>query len=79
MADRICIGELVTHDGVIEIPSPKSIGLCAGVTNAVYATTTEVYPDSERATDEQCNRAQVAAVVAALDFIVKEENLGKAS
>ena len=40
------IGEKVVQDGVIAIPSPKSIGLCAGATAAPYATTTEVYPDS---------------------------------
>ncbi len=46
----------------------RSLGLCAGVTDARYKTTTEVYPDSPRATPEQCNAAQVAAVCAALDF-----------
>ena len=33
------------------------------------ATTTEVYPDSPKASDEICNEAQVAAIVAALDFV----------
>jgi hypothetical protein len=33
-----------------------------------YRTTTEVYPDSPRATPEQCNDAQVAAVRAAIGF-----------
>ena len=69
------IGEDVVQHGVIAIPSPKSIGLCAGVTNALYATTTEVYPDSPLASDEQCNRAQVACVAAALDFIREAEGL----
>jgi hypothetical protein len=46
----------------------RELGLCAGVTNARYTTTTEVYPDSLRATPEQCNAAQVAAVRAAIDF-----------
>lgn len=49
----------VTQSGVIEIPKPSSLGLCAGVTNATYAGTTEVYPDSPQATPEQCNLAQV--------------------
>ena len=43
------------------------LGLCAGVTRAPFTTTTEVYPDSPRATPEICNAAQVAAVKAALD------------
>lgn len=46
------------------------LGLCPGITNAAYKTTTEVYPDSPRATPEQCNAAQVAAVRAALDFVL---------
>jgi len=46
----------------------KQLGLCAGMTRARYTTTTEVYPDSPRATPEQCNEAQVAAVRAAFDF-----------
>jgi Zinc carboxypeptidase len=67
------IGEVVTQDGVIQIPSPRSLGLCAGVTDAPYATTTEVYPDSPTATAEQCNRAQVACIEAALKFIMENE------
>ncbi len=38
------------------------------MTNARYTTTTEVYPDSPRATPAQCNAAQVAAVDAAIGF-----------
>ena len=57
----------VVAPGVILYPF-KQLGLCAGITNARYTTTTEVYPDSPRATPEQCNAAQVAAVCAALDF-----------
>jgi hypothetical protein len=45
-------------------------GLCAGMTNARFTTTTEVYPDSARATPQQCNDAQVAAVRAAIEFAV---------
>jgi hypothetical protein len=47
-----------------------ALGLCASVTGARYTTTTEVYPDSPRATPEQCNAAQVAAVCAAIDFVL---------
>mmetsp|Transcript_77174 Transcript_77174/g.152996 ORF Transcript_77174/g.152996 Transcript_77174/m.152996 type:complete len:358 (-) Transcript_77174:306-1379(-) len=67
----LIIGETVVQEGVIAIPSPKMLGLCAGVTNATYATTTEVYPDSPKATDEQCNRAQVACITGGLDYIMK--------
>jgi len=57
----------VVSPGVIRYPF-KQLGLCAGITDARYTTTTEVYPDSPRATPEQCNAAQVAAVRAAIDF-----------
>jgi len=55
--------------GVIRYPL-KAWGLCAGLTGARYTSTTEVYPDSPRATPEQCVAAQVAAVCAALDFVI---------
>jgi len=61
------IGQDVVQPGVINYPV-RELGLCAGVTAARYRTTTEVYPDSPRATPEQCNLAQVAAVRGALDF-----------
>jgi len=60
------IGSPVVAPGVIRYALRK-LGLCAGVTDARYRTTTEVYPDSPRATPEQCNAAQVAAVCAAID------------
>lgn len=61
------IGDKVVAHGVIEYPF-KALGLCAGLSDARYTTTTEVYPDSPRATPEQCNAAQAVAVCAALDF-----------
>lgn len=60
------IGSVVVSEGVILYPFVK-LGLCGGVTDARFTTTTEVYPDSPRATPEQCNAAQVAAVCGALD------------
>jgi len=61
------IASPVVADGVINYPVGK-LGLCAGITHARYRTTTEVYPDSPRATPQQCNDAQVAAVRAAIDY-----------
>jgi len=61
------IGSPMVAPGVINYPLER-LGLCAGITNAPYKTTTEVYPDSPRSTPEQCNAAQVAAVRAAIDF-----------
>lgn len=63
------IGSTVVAPGVIRYPL-RQLGLCAGMTDASYRTTTEVYPDSPRATPEQCNAAQVAAVCAAIEFVV---------
>lgn len=65
------IGSTVVAPGVIRYPL-RALGLCAGITGARYKTTTEVYPDSPRATPEQCNAAQVAAVRAALDFALAQ-------
>ncbi len=63
------IGCPVLVHGVIEYPS-SAYGMCAAITGARYTTTTEVYPDSPRATPQQCNDAQVAAVGAALDYLL---------
>ena len=62
------IGSPVVAHGVIHYPM-KQWGLCAGISGARYTTTTEVYPDSPRATPEQCIDAQVAAVCAAVEFV----------
>jgi hypothetical protein len=67
-ADGEIIGSKVVAPGVIEYDF-VALGLCAGISGAKYTTTTEVYPDSPRATPAQCIDAQVAAVRAALDFV----------
>lgn len=64
------IGSPVVAPGVINYPL-RPLGLCAGITDASYRTTTEVYPDSPRATPAQCNAAQAAAVCAAIDFALR--------
>lgn len=63
------IGSAAVAPGVIRY-ALGSLGLCAGITAALYKTTTEVYPDSPRATPEICNAAQIAAVCAALDYVL---------
>jgi hypothetical protein len=65
------IGKTISQNGVINYPI-KSIGLCAGLTNASYCTTTEVYPDSPLVDDEECIQAQVAAVTGGLEFLLKQ-------
>ena len=65
------IGCPVLSHGVIEYPV-RDYGMCTGITGAQYTTTTEVYPDSPRATPQQCNDAQVAAVCAALDYVLAQ-------
>ncbi|MBP2698737.1 M14 family metallopeptidase [Photobacterium lucens] len=62
------IGEPITQEGVINYPL-KALGLCASVTDAAYTSTTEVYPDSPRVTEDECNMAQVAAIKGALDYL----------
>lgn len=65
------IGSPVVQEGVINYPM-KALGLCGGMTNCQYGTTTEVYPDSPTVTDEECNNAQVAAIIGALDYVLTQ-------
>lgn len=68
--DGKIIGSDVVAHGVINYPM-KKLGLCGGVTNCLFGTTTEVYPDSPKVTDEECNDAQVAAIIGGLDFVIQ--------
>ncbi|CAD7961362.1 unnamed protein product [Amoebophrya sp. A25] len=60
----------VEEGGAVPIPV-KSLNLCQALTDAPYTTTTEVYPDAEGVTGEICNKAQVACIVGALEFLTK--------
>ena len=66
--DGKIIGDRLEQEGVINYPV-KKLGLCAGISNAQFTTTTEVYPDSPRVTDAICIEAQVEAIRGGLDFI----------
>ncbi len=63
------IGCNLAQRGVIEYAF-RALGLCAGITEARYTSTTEVYPDSPKVTPEICNAAQVAAVCGAIDYVL---------
>lgn len=65
------IGEAVLSEGVIKYDK-SALGLCGGFSDALYVTTTEVYPDSPSATPEICIAAQVAAVSGGLDYILTQ-------
>lgn len=62
------IGDKMVQEGVINYPV-KKLFLCAGAFNPVYSTTTEVYPDSPKVTDQICVDAQIVAVKSGLDFV----------
>jgi len=64
------IGVDLEQFGVINYAG-RELGLCMGLTDASYVTTTEVYPDSPSSNDENCILAQVAAINAAFDYIIK--------
>ncbi|QCB46315.1 M14 family metallocarboxypeptidase [Hydrogenophaga sp. PAMC20947] len=70
-AQGAIIGSPLFGRGVIRYAF-QAWGLCAGITGARYTTTTEVYPDSPRATPEQCVAAQVAAVCSAIEYAVAQ-------
>jgi hypothetical protein len=61
------IGSPVIAPGVIEY-AVAALGLSTAITGARYTSITEVYPDSPRTSADECVRAQVAAVCAALDY-----------
>lgn len=63
------IGSPIQQEGVINYPT-KKLGLCSGFTNCQFGTTTEVYPDSPKVTDDECNNAQVAAIRGALNYLL---------
>ncbi len=62
------IGSKVVQHGVINYPL-KKLSLCTGMTDCEYSTTTEVYPDSPKVTSQECNDAQVASVIGALEYL----------
>ena len=62
------IGEPLAQFGVINYAA-RELGLCMGLTDAPYVTTTEVYPDSPLVNDKNCINAQVAVITAALDYL----------
>jgi len=64
------IGEPCTQPGVINYAT-KKLGLCAGMTDAPFVTTTEVYPDSPNVTPQACIDAQVAAICGGVDFLLQ--------
>lgn len=66
---RMIIGVPIESEGVINYDM-KKLFLCGGFAHAEFSTTTEVYPDSPKVTPENCNEAQVAAIVGGLDFIL---------
>lgn len=66
------IGVPLQQFGVIEYDA-KPLGLCMGMTDAKYKTTTEVYPDSPKVDERNCNDAQVAVIRGALNFILDSE------
>ena len=71
--DGTIIGSPVVAPGVINY-AVEELGMCVGITAARYRTTTEVYPDSPRATPEQCNAAQAAAACAAIEYALAHWN-----
>lgn len=62
------IGEKLEQEGVINYPV-RELFLCSAFSGAPFTTTTEVYPDSPKVTDEICNKAQVAAITGGLDYL----------
>lgn len=62
------IGIALQQDGVVTL-AKRASGLCGGMTDARFVTTTEVYPDSPTTSPEECNAAQIASVLAAIGHL----------
>jgi len=67
-ARGMIIGVPLEDEGVINYDM-KKLFLCGGFSDAEYSTTTEVYPDSPKVTDDICNMAQVAAIRGGLEYL----------
>lgn len=67
------IGVTLEQNGVINYAA-KELGLCMGMTTADYVTTTEVYPDSPRVDNDNCNLAQAAVITGGLDYLLKNNS-----
>ena len=67
--DGKIIGAKIEQFGVINYDK-KSLNLCGGFTDAIYVSTTEVYPDSPNATPQVCVKAQVAAISGAINYVL---------
>lgn len=65
------IGVAMEQQGVINYDK-KSLGLCGGFSGAEFVSTTEVYPDSPKVDDNNCNQAQVAAITGALNYLLQK-------
>jgi hypothetical protein len=62
------IGVPLDQEGVIYYDM-KKLFLCGGFSDAKFTTTTEVYPDSPKATYAICIDAQVAAIAGGLNYL----------
>lgn len=71
-SDGKILGETVIQPGAMSLPA-GDMHLCMAITNAIFAVTTEVYPDSDRVTPQQCTEAQIIAIAAGLDFMLSSE------
>lgn len=66
--NQCLIGEPLAQFGVVNYAA-RELGLCMGMTEAPYVTTTEVYPDSPLVDQKNCITAQSAVICVALDYI----------
>jgi hypothetical protein len=69
--DNKLIGVPLAQWGVINYPANK-LGLCMGLTDAPFVTTTEVYPDSPLVDNKNCINAQVACITGGLEYLISQ-------
>lgn len=71
-ADGKMLDIVVKQEGTIELPA-RSLGLCGGFLKLKYAITTEVYPDSPKVDDANCDQAQVVTITSGLQYIIDKQ------
>ncbi len=71
--DGKLIGENALSQGIANIDTHEVQGVCFALTKVPYAITTEVYPDSPNTNEEECNNAQVAAVVGGINWLIENQ------
>eukprot|EP00164_Ancoracysta_twista_P013636 GFYU01021852.1.p1 GENE.GFYU01021852.1~~GFYU01021852.1.p1 ORF type:complete len:188 (+),score=68.99 GFYU01021852.1:39-566(+) len=63
---------IISEGAIIDYENP-TIDACDEMLRAEYAATTEVYPDSPKVDDANCDQAQVVTITSGLQYIIDKQ------